>query len=307
MNALRRFRLTFPVGVAIVLVAVALFAGLLAPYDPLAVNPLRALEGPSAEYLLGTDALGRDQLSRLLVAAQTTILAVGSVVLIGAIFGMTVGVIAGYFGGVVDEILMRIVDAFLWIPTLLASLTLLGTLGPGYGNLLLAMAIATWAPYARLSRGQIIVARRQGYIEALRVMGASPARIIIRHLIPAARGPVVVFASTDAGALTLVLATLSFLGLGVQPPTPEWGQMMTEARPYLESLPLLGIMPTVCITVLVVVLNLAGESIANNQGAGASTPSAWRVRLLGWRVPREAPVDTDPTATPRATERIGTR
>lgn len=296
---LRRFRVSFATAMLVILVAIAAFAGFLAPQDPLAVDPLNVLAPPSPRFLLGTDALGRDELSRLLVAAQTTIVAVGIVVVVSAAFGMAIGVIAGYLGGMVDEVLMRIVDSFLWIPTLLASLALLGTLGPGYGNLLLAMSIATWAPYARLSRGEVIVAKQLGYVEALRVMGASSARIIFLHLLPAARRPVLVFASTDAGALTLVLATLSFLGLGVQPPTPEWGQMMTEARPYLEMQPLLGIMPAVAITVLVVLLNFAGESIARSSGV----PSAWRIRLLGWRRPadrglaaEEAVVDIQATA-----------
>lgn len=294
MTRLRRIRPSMPIVALVAIVVVALAAGWLAPYDPLQVNPLNALQPPGPTYLLGTDELGRDVLSRLLVAARTTVVAVGIVVVIGALFGMLVGVVAGYFGGIVDELLMRLVDGFLWIPTLLASLTLLGTLGPGYLNLLLAMAVATWAPYARLSRGEIIVARRQGYVEALRVMGASPWRIIFSHLVPAARGPVVVYASTDAGALTIVLATLSFLGLGVQPPIPEWGQMMTGARPYMEELPLLGILPMLAITALVIAFNLVGESIARNHGGALSLPPALRVRLLGWRRPAQLETEKVP-------------
>lgn len=282
-----------PVLVLAGLALLTLLAGQLAPQDPNAVDAINALKEPSSSNLLGTDALGRDELSRVIVAARTTLVAVGVVVVAGAAFGLLVGVVAGYVGGLADEVIMRVVDGFLWIPTLLASLAILGTLGPGYGNLLLALAIASWAPYARIARSRVLVVRRSAHIEALEVMGASRSRIVLRHLVPAAVGPVVVFASTDAGAITLVLATLSFLGLGVQPPTPEWGQMITEARPYIESLPWLTLAPGLCITALVVTFNLVGESLAEASGEGVRSRTLGT--LFGRRLPRR-PSPADPAS-----------
>lgn len=256
----RSIRLSYvAVGLFLVLGVVGPF---IAPYDPTATDLTRALANPSAGNPLGTDHLGRDELSRLIVAARTSLVAVGSIGAITLLVGMVIGLIAGYFGGLVDEILMRIADLFLSIPSLIVALAMAGLLGGGLGNTILALSMVWWPPFARLARVQVLARRRGPHIEALELMGASPIRVVGKHLLPAAAAPAIVLLSTDAGNIMLAVATLSFLGLGVQPPTPEWGQMLVEARPYLQSEPLLVFLPGLAIMLAVVAFNSLGERLA---------------------------------------------
>lgn len=252
-------------GVAVIVALFALLALLgpeLAPYAPDDDDLDAVLEGPSAAHLLGTDDLGRDTLSRLLYAARTSLTTV-ALVLAGALsFGVLVGSIAALRGGLIDEVLMRITDVALAIPNLVTALAILGFLGPGMTNMVLALTLAAWPAYARLSRTLIVSVKRRPYIEAVQLMGARRGWILRKHLIPAALGPVLVYATADAGFVVVSIATLSFLGLGVAPPTPEWGQMLVAGLDFMETSPGLVIYPGLALTLLVIGFNLAGERVA---------------------------------------------
>jgi peptide/nickel transport system permease protein len=241
---------------------IAIFGALISPYDPARQDLMSAMQSFSAQHWLGTDNLGRDTLSRLIAGAQTTLIGVTTVLVLAGTTGMVLGTLAGYFGGWLDEIVMRLCDFGFSVPSLFVALAIVGVFGPSYGNMIFALSIA-WVPiYARLTRGVVAAAVAQPYIESLRVLGASPARIIFRHLIPVALGQVLVYASADAGLLALAIANLSFLGLGVQPPQAEWGQMLVSAMPYIQEAPRLVILPGLALTFLVIAFNLLGERIA---------------------------------------------
>lgn len=241
---------------------IAIFGALVSPYDPARQDLMSAMQSFSAQHWLGTDNLGRDTLSRLIAGAQTTLIGVTTVLVLAGTTGMVLGTLAGYFGGWLDEIVMRLCDFGFSVPSLFVALAIVGVFGPSYGNMIFALSIA-WVPiYARLTRGVVAAAVAQPYIESLRVLGASPARIIFRHLIPVALGQVLVYASADAGLLALAIANLSFLGLGVQPPQAEWGQMLVSAMPYIQEAPRLVILPGLALTFLVIAFNLLGERIA---------------------------------------------
>jgi peptide/nickel transport system permease protein len=240
----------------------ALLGPELAPYSPDALDLEHALEGSSAAHLLGTDEVGRDVLSRLLHAARTSLTTV-ALVLAGALgFGVLVGSIAALRGGIVDEVLMRVTDVALAVPNLVIALAILGFMGQGTSNMVLALMLAAWPAYARLSRTLIVSIKRRPYIEAVQLMGARRTWILRKHLIPAVLGPVLVYATADAGFIVVSVATLSFLGLGVQPPTPEWGQMLVSNLQFMETSPGLVIYPGLALTLLVIGFNLAGERVA---------------------------------------------
>ncbi|MFK8250148.1 ABC transporter permease [Ancylobacter terrae] len=267
-------------------VLLGIFAPWLAPYDPNAQDLLAAHADPSWQHWLGTDHLGRDTLSRLIVSARTSLVGMSLVLLIALSVGITIGTVAGYRRGWVEEVLMRIVDVGLAMPSLIVALAVIGIFGTGYWNMILALALAWWPGSARISRAVAVGVMNRPHIESLRVLGASPARIYFHHLLPSTIGAVLVYATADAGAVALSIATLSFLGLGIQPPTPEWGQMLVDALPYLESAPWQVILPGLVLTLVVIGFNLLGESIALNR---VPTPLPHRVLLkrrataAGWR------------------------
>ena len=224
-------------------VLIGLLAPVLMTHDP-AVNDYEAiLEGPSLAHLLGTDYLGRDVFSRIVGGARTSLVAMAVVLVAALAIGVVVGSLAGYVGG--------------WV-----ELALIGILGAGYWSMIVALTLAWWANYARMSRAVVVSEMQQPYIEAARVMGAGPLWIFGRHILPHVLGLVVVYASADAGALVLAIATLSFLGLGVAPPTPEWGQMLVDGMSYIEDAPALVIVPGLALTLVVVSFNLLGEAFA---------------------------------------------
>ena len=240
-------------GMVSLFVGVALLGDVLQPYDPTAQDLFSANQTFSSEHLLGTDHLGRDTLSRIIAGARTTLVAVTIILLIAALAGLCIGTVSGYFGGWVDEIIMRFIDFGLSVPSFIVALAIVGVFGADYWNMILAMAIA-WTPiYARLTRGVVLAAVSQPYIESLWVLGAS---------VPVALGSVLIYASADAGILALNIANLSFLGLGVQPPMSEWGQMLVSALPYLDTSPRQVILPGLALTLTVIGFNLLGESIA---------------------------------------------
>ncbi|TIM22190.1 MAG: ABC transporter permease [Mesorhizobium sp.] len=249
--------------------ALGSFAPWLAPQDPSAQNLLETGQGPTAAHWLGTDHLGRDTLSRLIIAANTSLVSVGSVLIIAMTVGVAMGTIAGYHRGWVDDLLMRIVDVGLSIPSLITALAVIGIVGPGYWTMVLALSLAWWPMSGRISRAVAVSIMSKPHIEALRVLGASPLRIYFGHLLPAA----------------LAVATLSFLGLGIQPPTPEWGQMLVDALPYLESDPRQVILPGLALTAAVIGFNILGESIALNRipkPLSRRTLALRRIEVAGW-------------------------
>lgn len=249
--------------IAVVLVVlVALFAPILAPRDPNLIDLPNTLAGPSWHHLLGTDDLGRDELSRLLAAAQTTATTVLLVLVVSILVGGTIGLIAGTIGGLVDNLLMRFVDVAMSLPSLIVALAVLGAIGPGYSHMALALSLAWWPNYARVVRSSVLATRQQPYVEAVTVMGAHPLRIVIRYLLPPALGATLVYASGDAGALAVSVATLSFLGLGVKPPQAEWGQMLVTALPYMQTNPMLVLLPGLALTMFVATWNAFSRSIA---------------------------------------------
>jgi len=246
----------------LLLVAMAALAPWIIPYDPSEQDYSVILEGPSAAHWLGTDYLGRDILSRLITGARVSLSAM-SIVLISALFiGVIIGSFAGYVGGKTELILISAIDIVLSLPSLIIALALIGIIGPGYWSMITALTLAWWANYARMSRAVVVSELHLPYIEAARVMGSGHLRIFFRHILPHVLTLVIVYASADAGALVLAIATLSFLGLGVEPPTPEWGQMLVDGMSYLEEFPLLVIVPGIALTLTVVSFNLLGESFA---------------------------------------------
>lgn len=245
-----------------------MLAPVLAPYDPDIIDIPSALADPSADYWLGTDQLGRDQLSRLLYGGRTT-LAVSAISTLGiVVLGLIVGLVAGYFGGHIDLGISAILTVLLALPSLLLSLAILGILGPGDNSLLIALIAAGWAGHARIFRASVLSLREQLYVESAVSLGASPLRILARHLVPNLLPTVVVLATLDFGALLLTVSSLSFLGLGVQPPTADWGVMLNDARPYFSQVPMLMIVPGVCIAIVALCSNLLGDTLRDLIDAG---------------------------------------
>ncbi|RUV34188.1 ABC transporter permease, partial [Mesorhizobium sp. M7A.F.Ca.MR.148.00.0.0] len=236
--AWRRFsanRLAF-LGLLIIvaLLVVAALAGVLAPYSPTFGDLKNArLLAPSAEHWFGTDDLGRDILSRILYGSRWTLYVVILVAIIAAPIGLLVGTVAGYAGGWTDAILMRITDIFLAFPKLILALAFVAALGPGIENAVLAIAITSWPPYARIARAETLTVRNSDYIKAVQLMGASPFRIVLRHIMPLCISSLIVRVTLDMAGIILTAAGLGFLGLGAQPPLPEWGTMIASGRRFV--------------------------------------------------------------------------
>ncbi|RUY34380.1 ABC transporter permease subunit [Mesorhizobium sp. M7A.F.Ca.US.001.04.1.1] len=243
-------------------VAVGVLGPSIMPYDPGAQDYDVTLAGPSWAHWLGTDYLGRDILSRIIGGARISLVAMAIVLVAALAIGVSIGSFAGYVGGRVELVLISIIDIALALPSLVIALALIGILGTGYWSMITALTLAWWANYARMSRAVVTAELQQPYIEAARVMGASHLWIFVRHILPHVLALVVVYASADAGALVLAIATLSFLGLGVAPPAPEWGQMLVDGMSYIEEYPRLVVLPGLALTLAVVSFNLLGESFA---------------------------------------------
>ena len=239
----------------------AVLAPAIAPYDPDAVDILHQLEAPSQAHILGTDLYGRDIFSRILYGGRIT-LVVGLIsVGIAASIGIVLGLIAGFYGGAVDSIIMRLVDVLLAFPRILLALSIVGMLGPGLLNVMVAVGIAGITGYARLVRGSVLSAKENVYVEAARVVGCPDRIILRRHLLPNIIGPVIVLATLDVAAAILSASSLSFLGLGVQPPTAEWGAMLNEGRQYLRTAPWITLFPGLAIMISVLSINMLGDGL----------------------------------------------
>ncbi len=239
----------------------ALLASVIAPYDPTDQILIARLKPPALTHLLGTDQLGRDIFSRILYGARIS-LTVGLVVVSSAgVFGTIIGLIAGYASGVVDEVLMRLTDIFFAFPPLILAMAIAGALGPSLNNAMIAIAVVTWPVYARLVRAQVLSLREREFIIAAQSVGVSTPRILWRHLLPNALAPILVQASFDMGGAILSAAGLSFIGFGAQPPTPEWGVMISEGRKFITTQPWLSLFPGLAILLTVAAFNLLGDGI----------------------------------------------
>lgn len=260
---LLRSNFAFSAGAALTLIIViaALLAPALAPFDPSEQDTFRRLEGPSREHLLGLDDLGRDVLSRILYGARVSLRVGFSVVILASIAGVMLGAIAGYFGGRIDTLIMRICDMLLAFPGILLAIALVAVLGPSLNNVILALATIGWVGYARLVRGQVLKVREMEFVTAARALGAQSHRIIFRHVLPNVINPVIVMATLGLAGAILSEASLSFLGLGVQPPTPSWGAMLTSGRRYLGLANHLAIFPGAAIMLAVMGLNFLGDGL----------------------------------------------
>ncbi len=251
------------VGLVIVLITiiVALTSQWLVPYDPIAPNLDVKLNPPSTQHILGTDDMGRDIFSRILAGTQVSMASAVIIISVSMIFGLIVGLIAGYVGGWLDDLLMRLTDIFLAFPAMILAMAISATLGPSLKNALIAVASVWWPWYARLVRGQVISVRNMEYVEAAYSVGATPLRIVLRHILPNTLGPLLVQATLDVGNTILLTASLSFIGLGAQPPTPEWGSMVSVGRLYLLSYWWVPTMPGFAILLAVLGFNLMGDAL----------------------------------------------
>jgi peptide/nickel transport system permease protein len=251
--------------VGALIVGVALLAALvgpaITPFDPASQQLALRLAAPSLAHPFGLDELGRDILARVLAGARISFLVGLTVVIVSSAVGTLLGAIAGYFGGRVDDVISRVIDTLLAFPGLLLAIALVAVLGPSLANVLFALTIIGWVGYARLVRGQVLRAREFEYVQAARALGAGTARILLKHVIPTAMPAVVVQATLGMAGAIIGEAALSFLGLGVQPPTPSWGTMLDAGRSHLFDAPHLTVLPGLAIALLVLGFNFAGDAL----------------------------------------------
>ena len=262
MTVFRENRLfAFYTGLVVLIVLLALFAPFLAPQDPMASDMKTVLQTPSAQHILGTDKLGRDILSRILCGTQISLFMALCLVALIAVVGTLVGVLADYFGGWLETILMRFADMMLAFPGIVLAIAIAGILGGSVINTILALLVVSWAKYARLVRSLVIRLRNQDFILAAKIQGARTRSILWRHILPNVLPMVVITGAMDIGTMMMEIAGLSFLGFGAQPPTPEWGLMLNEGRQYIQTAPWLMIYPGLAIFIVVAIFNLWGDSL----------------------------------------------
>lgn len=255
----KQFALFFILALAVV--GVAVFAPWVAPKDPLEAVMLDSLKAPCAEYPLGADKLGRDILSRVIFGTRTSL--VSTLILVATIFvvGTILGIIAGYFGGWIDQVIMRIADMMISFPGMILAIAIAGMLGPSLQNGVIAITAVSWTKYARLARSMVLKVKRNLYVEAAVVNGTSTLKILWKHILPNMLTTMTVTAAADMGTMMLELASLSFLGFGAVAPTPEWGLMLNEGRTYMAKAPWLMIAPGIAIVIVVIIFNMLGDSI----------------------------------------------
>lgn len=247
--------------VLLVVLVAAVAAPYLSPYDPTRNNLLDSLEPPSDKHLMGTDLLGRDIFARVLYGARVSLLVAVVVQAVSVVIGTAAGLLAGYFGGRVDDFITSVTTVVQAFPGLLFAIAVMAVLGPSLYNVLIALALVGWPTIARLVRGETMALREQLFVEGARASGASDAYIVLRHVLPNSLGPIIVVTTLGLGGVILSEATLSFLGLGIQPPTPSWGSMLAEARNRVMDAPWLMIFPGLAIFVTVLAFNLLGDGL----------------------------------------------
>ena len=254
-------RLIFFLALVMILLLVTLFADKIVPYDPYAQDLSQSRLPPSAAHWMGTDQYGRDMFSRVVVGAQTSIFSTLALVAVISVFGTIVGTLCGYYGGALDSIIMRISDVCLAFPGLVFALAIAALLGGGVSNAVIALAVISWPKYARVARSQTLALKNSSFVSAARLSGCSSTQMILRHILPNILGPILVTAMLDIGTMMMELAGLSFLGLGAQPPTAEWGNMMSGGRSMLQTYPWLVLSPGFAIFLTVVIFNLLGDTV----------------------------------------------
>ncbi|XVH33335.1 nickel transporter permease (plasmid) [Haloferacaceae archaeon DSL9] len=261
LAAVRRNPASLVGGIVVALVTLVVIVGPVLVGDPNAGALSDRLRPPSAAHPFGTDPLGRDVLTRLVHGARITLAVAVAITLVRLVIGFIVGLLAGLFGGLVDEALMRVVDFLLAFPGIVLALVIAGVLGPSLRNVLLALAVVGWGSYARVVRSSVLSVREEPFVDAAKLAGISRVRLVWAHFVPNVAGPVVVLATLDLGGVVLAAAGLSFLGLGAQPPTPEWGTMVADGADYLRSAPWLVNAPGVAIAAVVLGFNLLGDGL----------------------------------------------
>ncbi len=271
----------FGLAVVAAFLAVAVAAPLVATHDPLHADAAEALRGPSRAHLLGTDNVGRDVFSRLLFGSRLSLGTAVHAAFVVLTIGVSVGLLAGVRGGWVDSLCMRVVDGLLSFPSLILVLTIAGTLRRGLVSIVVGFAAVSWAGYARLVRGLVLQLRDRAFVEAARAVGATPLRVAVRHVLPNVMGPVVVLLTIEMGTFVLAVSGLSFLGVGAQPPAPEWGTMLSEGRRFLLTDPNLMLFPGIAITLVALGFNLLGEGIRDAVDPKAINAPGRRARRSG--------------------------
>jgi peptide/nickel transport system permease protein len=261
-QALRRWPLTVSLlGIAL-LVVLAVFAPLIAPFNPLTqFTSAKALQAPSLAHLMGTDQVGRDVFSRVVYGTRLSLLISVLILSFGMIIGVAVGAMAALGGTIVDEILMRVTDVFFAVPLLILGMAFVATLGPSVKSLVVAMSLAWWPSYARLIRGQLLSIKERTFVESARVIGNSSLRVTLRHILPQTFPELLVRATLDVGNVILIVSGLSFLGLGAQPPTAEWGAMIGDGRTYALSAPWLMLFPGLAIVFTILMFSMLGDGL----------------------------------------------
>jgi peptide/nickel transport system permease protein len=268
--------------VLIGILSAALFAPLVAPVDPYQqrladrIKPPTWSVGGSGDHPLGTDFVGRDLMSRVIYGARVSLLVAGTAVAIAAAIGVPLGLVAGYYGGSLDAIMMAAVDIMLTFPYILLALAVVGSIGPGLRNLIIVLGITSWPLYARIVRGEVLAIRQKDYLGAAYALGATDFRVLLVHVLPNIASSIIVLASLETARVILAESALSFLGLGVPPPTPSWGSMLSEGRQYLEVAWWLAIFPGMAILLTVLAINLVGDGIRDALDPKMRSTPRWR-------------------------------
>jgi peptide/nickel transport system permease protein len=273
-TAIRHAPLTIGLAILAVFIAVALGAGQLAPYNPTAQSLTQDLRPPCRAHPFGQDKLGRDILSRVIYGARVSLLVGVLVVGISASLGLVIGALAGYAGGYTDELIMRLTDVLLAFPGILLAIGLSAVLGPSLRNVLLALCVIGWTGYARLVRGEVLSWRERDFVTAAVALGARPLQVVVRHVVPQLLTPLVIQATFGMAGAIVAEASLSFLGLGVQPPTPSWGAMVNDGRAFLLIAPHVALFPGLAIMLTVLGLHLLGDGLRDVLDVRAVTPVA---------------------------------
>ena len=265
MNTYKYFKKSkvamFALIILIIIIGIAIFADFIAPYTYFEQHPENKFLGPNIKNLMGTDQLGRDIFSRVVYGARISIEIGFSSVLIASVHGTLIGAYAGFYGGKFDEIIMRIMDIILSIPSLVLAIALAAALGNGMFNLILAVSLSSVPSYAKVVRSGVISIKEKEYIESALVSGANKNRILFVHILPNCLGPIIVQATIGVGTSILSAASLSFIGMGIEAPRPEWGQMLSEARSYIRDYPYMSLFPGLSIAVTILLLNIVGDSL----------------------------------------------